>query len=159
MPAPTAIQGAQAGPSVPQMLRRTFRSIPTQKFPPRKKDHPVGWSFCVVETTGTIAPVSAVFVRRLRFSKTACLCGFFAFFVSAYTNPKFKFSENSCTVLWAGDPLPIGFNTTPICSRRTRCTARGAPSSARPAQRRRLPSSSSAPWKARPCYPLCPCPM
>ena len=51
------------------------------------------------------------------------------------------------------------FNTTQICSRRTRCTARGAPSSARPERRRRSPSSSFAPWKARPCCPLCPCPM
>ena len=51
------------------------------------------------------------------------------------------------------------FNTTPICSRRTRCTARGVPSSACPERRRRSPSSSFAPWKARPCCPLCPCPM
>lgn len=51
------------------------------------------------------------------------------------------------------------FNTTPICSRRTRCTARGAPSSACPERRRRSPSSFFAPWKARPCCPPCPCPM
>ena len=163
MPAPTAIQGAQAGPSVPQMLRRTFRSIPTQKFPPRKKDHPVGWSFCVVETTGTITPISPHFTHYLHLSKNRTAMRFFALFVSARATARIqifrKFVYDSCTVLWAGEPLPIGFNTIPICSRRTCCTARGAPSSARPERRRRSPSSSSVPWKARPCCPLYPCPM
>ena len=148
---------------MPQMLRRTFRSIPTQKFPPRKKDHPVGWSFCVVETTGTITPFSPHFTHFLRLSENRTAMRFFVLLVSARTTARIqifrKFVYDSCTVLWAGEPLPIGFNTTPICSRRTRCTAHGAPSSTRPARRRRSPSSSSAPWKVLLCCPLCPCPM
>lgn len=128
-----------------------------------QKDHPVGWSFCVVETTGTITPISPHFTHYLHLSKNRTAMRFFAFFVFAYTNPKCKFSKNSCTIrvrfYGQGHPLPIGFNTTPICSRRTHCTARGVPSSTHPAQRRRSPSSSSAPWRARSCCQLCPCPM
>lgn len=130
----------------------------TQKRPPC-------WVvFRVVETTGTITPISPHFTHCLRLSKNRTTMRFFAFFVSARATAKIqifrKFVYDSCTVLRAGTLLPIGFfNTTPICSRRTRCTARGAPSSARPERRRRSPSSSFAPWKARPCCPLCPCPM
>lgn len=110
------------------------------------------------------SPVSAVFVRRLHLSKNRTAMRFFVLFVPARATAKIqifrKFVYDSCTVLWAGEPLPIGFfNTTPICSRRTRCTARGAPSSARPERRRRSPSSSSVPWKVLLCCPLCPCPM
>ena len=131
---------------------------------PPKKQPPSRVVVFLVETTGTITPISPYFAHCLRFAKNRTVMRFFVLFVPARATAKIqifrKFVYDSCTVLWAGEPLPIGFfNTTPICSRRTRCTARGAPSSARPAQRRRLPSSSSAPWKARPCYPLCPCPM
>ena len=209
---------------LPHFMRHTFRSIPTQKPPPRKKTTLLGGlsrggdncesaapqerhteclhllrrggasgficaalaAVCIlvdsmlaaprkkittrlggcflVETTGTITPISPHFTHCLRLSKNRTTMRFFALFVSARATAKIqifrKFVYDSCTVLWAGTPLPIGFfNTTPICSRRTRCTARGAPSSARPERRRRSPSSSSVPWKARPCFPPCPCPM
>lgn len=129
----------------------------TQKRPPC-------WVvFRVVETTGTITPISPHFTHYLHLSKNRTAMRFFAFFVFAYTNPKCKFSENSCTIrvrfYGQGHPLPIGFNTTPICSRRTRCTARGVPSSAYPARRCRSPFSSSVPLIALPCRPLCPCPL
>ena len=129
----------------------------TQKRPPCRVVFLCGgdnWNYCP-RFSGFRAS-SPLFKNRMsmRFFRVFRLCVY---------KPKMqifrKFVYDSCAVLWAGTPLPIGFNTTPICSRRTRCTARGAPSSARPAQRRRLPSSSSAPWKARPCCPLYPCPM
>ena len=130
---------------------------------PRKKiTTRLGGCF-LVETTGTITPISPHFTHYLHLSKNRTAMRFFALFVSARATARIQIFRNfvydSCTVLWAGKPLPIGFNTIPICSRRTRCTARGAPSSARPERRRRSPSSSSVPWKARPCCPLYPCPM
>lgn len=128
-----------------------------------QKDHPIGWSFCVVETTGTITSISPHFTHFLHLSKNRTAMRFFMLFVSARATARIQIFRNfvydSCTVLWAGEPLPIGFNTIPICSRRTRCTARGVPSSAYPARRCRSPFSSSVPLIALPCCPLYPCPM
>lgn len=45
-----------------------------------QKDHPVGWSFCVVETTGTILPISAHFNPYLHFAKNHATMRVFALF-------------------------------------------------------------------------------
>lgn len=45
-----------------------------------QKDHPVGWSFCVVETTGTITPFSPHFVSCPRPSKKRISMRVFSFF-------------------------------------------------------------------------------
>ena len=116
--------------------------------------------FCVVETTGTITPISPHFTHYLRLLKNRTTMRFFALFVSARASAKIQIFRKFVYGSTGRDtPAHRFFNTTPICSRRTRCTARGVPSSACPERRRRLPSSSFAPWKARPCCPLCPCPM
>ena len=82
------------------------------KAPTTQKDHPIWWSFCVVETTGTITPISPHFTHCLRISKNRTTMRFFALFVSARATAKIqifrKFVYDSCTVLWAGTPLPIG---------------------------------------------------
>lgn len=162
MSAPTAPQGHRH-----VHLRRKGCRVHSGRFhvggSTQKNNHPPGWLFFLVETTGTITPISPHFTHYLHLSKNRTAMRFFALFVSARATARIQIFRNfvydSCAVLWAGTPLPIGFNTIPICSRRTRCTARGAPSSARPERRRRSPSSSSVPWKARPCCPLCLCPM
>lgn len=77
-----------------------------------QKDHPVGWSFCVVETTGTITPFSPHFVSCPRPSKKRISMRVFSFFHFCVYKLKIqifrKFVYDSCTVLWTGTPLPIG---------------------------------------------------